>query len=297
MEELKTTDVSKENPQIMILEDKPEDSEPPKEKLTVAGMILGGLAIYFVTIFGISFLLGGIIASIFDLNTVEGTANYINTVGIISEALIIIWAGWLLKRHSYLNLTVPDDRKTLSQNLLWLIVILIAFLYAESILSVLIGGFLNAEGAVQQQSGIVIGGQQLLSILNVIVMAPLAEEIVCRGAVYGGIRRKLGVVPSVILGGIVFGLIHFNGWISLVMMFMGMVMCVVYEKTGSLIYTIILHMINNAVSMFSMYLGVGFIISENNVINIFLLVIASVITAFGCSKLKRAGSNQGGKER
>ena len=297
MEELKTTDVSKENPQIMILEDKPEDSEPPKEKLTVAGMILGGLAIYFVTIFGISFLLGGIIASIFDLNTVEGTANYINTVGIISEALIIIWAGWLLKRHSYLNLTVPDDRKTLSQNLLWLIVILIAFLYAESILSVLIGGFLNAEGAVQQQSRIVIGGQQLLSILNVIVMAPLAEEIVCRGAVYGGIRRKLGVVPSVILGGIVFGLIHFNGWISLVMMFMGMVMCVVYEKTGSLIYTIILHMINNAVSMFSMYLGVGFIISENNVINIFLLVIASVITAFGCSKLKRAGSNQGGKER
>ena len=271
--------------------------EVSKEKLTVAGMILGGLAIYFGTSLGLSFLLGGFLTSIFDVSTNEGIANYINTIAIIGETIIVIWAGWLLKRHGYLKLTVSYDRKTLSKNLLWLIVILIAFLYAESILSVLIGGFLNAEGAVQQQSGIVIGGQQLLSILNVIVMAPLAEEIVCRGAVYGGIRRKLGVVPSVILGGIVFGLIHFNGWISLVMMFMGMVMCVVYEKTGSLIYTIILHMINNAVSMFSMYLGVGFIISENNVINIFLLVIASVITAFGCSKLKRAGSNQGGKER
>ena len=164
--------------------------EVSKEKLTVAGMILGGLAIYFVTIFGISFLLGGIIASIFDISTVEGTANYINTVGIISEALIIIWAGWLLKRHGYLKLTVSDDRKTLSKNLLWLIVILIAFLYAESILSVLIGGFLNAEGAVQQQSGVVIGGSTLLSILNIIILAPIAEEIVCRGAVYGGYQCR-----------------------------------------------------------------------------------------------------------
>ena len=41
MEELKIKDVSKENPQIMILEDKPEESEPQKEKLTVVGMILG----------------------------------------------------------------------------------------------------------------------------------------------------------------------------------------------------------------------------------------------------------------
>ena len=41
-----------------------DTGEVSKEKLTVAGMILGGLAIHFVTIFGISFLLGGIIASI-----------------------------------------------------------------------------------------------------------------------------------------------------------------------------------------------------------------------------------------
>ena len=236
-----------------------------KEKLTAVGMILGGLAIYFVTIFGTSLFLTGIIASIFDLNTVEGTANYINTIGIISEALIIIWAGWLLKKHGYLNLTVSDVRGTLSKNLLWLIVILVAFLYAESILSVLIGGLLNAEGAVQQQSGVVIGGNPLLSILNIIVFAPLAEEIVYR-------------------------LIHFNGWISLVMMFMGMVMCVVYEKTGSLVYPIILHMINNIMSSVSMYLGIGFIISENNVVNVILFVAAACLTGFGCIKLKKGGS-------
>ena len=290
MEELKNKNagaVSKENPQIMILEDKPEESEPPKKKFTALDMILGGLAIYIGAIFGISFLLGGFLTFIFDVNTTEGTADFINTVGIISEVFIIIGAGWLLKRHGYLKLTVSDDRKTLSKNLMWLIVILVAFLYAESILSVLIGGFLNAEGAVQQQSGVVIGGSTLLSILNIIILAPIAEEIVCRGAVYGGFRRKLGVVPSVILGGIVFGLIHFNGWISLVMMFMGMVMCVVYEKTGSLIYPIILHMINNVVSMVSMYLGIGFIISESNVVNIILFVAAACLTGFGCTRLKK----------
>ena len=132
-----------------------------------------------------------------------------------------------------------------------------------------------------------IGGSTLLSILNIIILAPIAEEIVCRGAVYGGFRRKLGVVPSVILGGIVFGLIHFNGWISLVMMFMGMLMCVVYEKTGSLFYPIILHMINNIMSTVSMYLGIGFIISESNVVNIILFVAAACLTGFGCTRLKK----------
>ena len=257
-----------------------------KEELTVVGMIFGGIAIYFVTAYGTSFLLTGIIASIFDINTMAGAANYINTIGIISEALIIIWAGWLLKRHGYLNLTVSHNRKTLSQNLLWLIVILAAFLYAESILSYFIGDLLNAEGAIQQQSAVVIGGNALLSILSLVILTPFAEEFVCRGAVYGGLRRKLGVVPSVIIGGIIFGLIHFNGWISLVMMFMGMIMCTVYEKTGSLVYPIILHMINNAMSMVSMYLGVGFIVSDSDVVNAVLFVAAAGLIAFSCTRLK-----------
>lgn len=258
-----------------------------KENMGPFNMELCGLAIYFGTSLGLSFLLGGFLTSIFDVSTNEGIANYINTIAIIGESIIIIWAGWLLKRHGYLKVTVSDDRKTLSKNLLWLIVILAAFLYAEIILYVLIGGLLNAEGALQQQGAMVTGGNPLLSILNLIVLAPIAEEIICRGAVYGGLRHKLGVVPSVILGGIVFGVIHLDGWISLVMMFMGMVMCVVYEKTGSLIYPIILHMINNVVSMVSMYLGIGFIISESNVVNIILFVAAACLTGFGCTKLKK----------
>ena len=82
-------------------------------------------------------------------------------------------------------------------------------------------------------------------------VAPLCEEFFFRGFMFGVLREKLGVVGGTILTGIVFGLVHVAGSpleTVGVLVILGMLLCVLYWRTGSLLPCIALHAINNAIS-------------------------------------------------
>ncbi|MBU3691750.1 MAG: CPBP family intramembrane metalloprotease [Solirubrobacterales bacterium] len=88
-------------------------------------------------------------------------------------------------------------------------------------------------------------------ILLIVVLAPLAEEIAFRGLLFGGLRRRLPMIPAALIGGLFFGLLHFStGWSAVpVLIFLGTLFAILYEKTGSLWPPIILHAINNGFAM------------------------------------------------
>jgi uncharacterized protein len=82
-------------------------------------------------------------------------------------------------------------------------------------------------------------------------VAPLCEEFFFRGFVYGVLREKVGVVGGTILTGIVFGLVHVAGSpieTVGVLVILGMLLCILYQRTGSLLPCIALHAINNSIS-------------------------------------------------
>jgi uncharacterized protein len=82
-------------------------------------------------------------------------------------------------------------------------------------------------------------------------VAPLCEEFFFRGFVYGVLREKVGIVGATILTGIVFGLVHVAGSpieTVGVLVILGMLLCLLYQRTGSLLPCIALHSINNAIS-------------------------------------------------
>jgi membrane protease YdiL (CAAX protease family) len=98
----------------------------------------------------------------------------------------------------------------------------------------------------QQSLAALIGYAVLLAFV-----APLCEEFFFRGFVFGVLREKLGVVGGTILTGIVFGLVHVAGSpieTVGVLVILGMLLCVLYWRTGSLLPCIALHAINNAIS-------------------------------------------------
>ena len=88
-------------------------------------------------------------------------------------------------------------------------------------------------------------------ILLIVILAPLAEEIAFRGMLYGGIRKRLPMLPAALVAGLFFGLLHFStGWSAVpVLIFLGAMFSILYEKTGSLWPPIILHAINNGFAM------------------------------------------------
>lgn len=97
----------------------------------------------------------------------------------------------------------------------------------------------------------VIGGA-VGAAIAVALIAPVAEEIVFRGFLYGALRNRLGTGLASTVGGVAFGVAHaFPGgahW-SVVppLVFFGIVLCLLYERTGSLLPCIAAHMLQNSI--------------------------------------------------
>jgi membrane protease YdiL (CAAX protease family) len=85
----------------------------------------------------------------------------------------------------------------------------------------------------------------------VAVVAPLAEEFFFRGFFFSALRNWHGVWPAAIVTGLVFGGIHAGSspvGFLVPLAFFGILLCLLYERTGSLYPCIGLHCLNNSVA-------------------------------------------------
>ncbi len=90
-----------------------------------------------------------------------------------------------------------------------------------------------------------------VQVLLIVFAAPISEETCFRGMLYGGLRERLPRIPAALLGGLVFGGLHALTGISAVppLIVFGFILCLLYEKTGSIVPGILLHMLNNSVAL------------------------------------------------
>jgi membrane protease YdiL (CAAX protease family) len=92
----------------------------------------------------------------------------------------------------------------------------------------------------------------VFTALLVCVAAPLAEEIFFRGFFYRVLRGWRGPLIAAVLTGAVFGLIHAGSSPAeflVPLAIFGIVLCLLYERTGSLYPCIVLHAINNCLAL------------------------------------------------
>jgi CAAX protease family protein len=90
-----------------------------------------------------------------------------------------------------------------------------------------------------------------IQVLLIVIAAPISEEVCFRGMLFGGIRERLPMVWAALLSGIVFGGLHALTGLSAVpvLIFLGFILAVLYEKTGSIVPGILLHLLNNAIAL------------------------------------------------
>jgi membrane protease YdiL (CAAX protease family) len=94
-------------------------------------------------------------------------------------------------------------------------------------------------------------GPVAVQVLLIAIAAPVSEEICFRGMLYGGLREKLPRAGAALIAGLVFGALHALTGLSAVppLIAFGVVLCLLYEKTGSIVPGILLHMLNNSVAL------------------------------------------------
>ncbi len=90
-----------------------------------------------------------------------------------------------------------------------------------------------------------------VQVLLIVFGAAIAEEICFRGMLFGGLRERLPKVPAALAAGVVFGALHAFTGLSAVppLIALGFIFCLLYEKTGSIVPGILLHMLNNSVAL------------------------------------------------
>ncbi len=103
--------------------------------------------------------------------------------------------------------------------------------------------------------------QLLLIFLTLVVFAPIAEELLFRGYLYGKLRRYVSSVTAVLLSSILFGALHlgfgelhelqWNAGINTLAL--GLCMAVLREYTGSVWSGIILHTIKNFIAFLFLF--------------------------------------------
>jgi len=89
--------------------------------------------------------------------------------------------------------------------------------------------------------------------LEVVVLAPIFEELIFRGILYSTLRAKFGVPASIIGSAVIFALAHGYGPMAFLAVFWsGMLWAWIYERTGSVIPGMCAHVINNGLVVYSL---------------------------------------------
>ncbi len=96
-----------------------------------------------------------------------------------------------------------------------------------------------------EQSSSMLGGAGPLAMLATVFVAPLAEEVFFRGAVYTRLRRAMHPIAAGVLSALVFALMHVQIiWIGYAF-FAGLAMAAVFERTFAVRAAFVLHLAFN----------------------------------------------------
>lgn len=183
---------------------------------------------------------------------------------LIAEAISIGAIYLFLKRHK-LGLAAIGLKRPRWTDPLWGIAGFLPYLFFYGVLIVLIAQFVPSFNVDQSQDvgfNDVVGHSQLvLTFISLVVLPPLAEEIMVRGFLYTTLKKALPIMPAALVTSALFGAAHLGEggsggllWVGFVDTFiLSLVLIWLRELTGSLWASITLHAIKNGIAFVSLF--------------------------------------------
>lgn len=146
--------------------------------------------------------------------------------------------------------------------------ILFVYLTMPAVTTINAISMLFSDNVVADMSQDILSLPFLVMLLLMGVFGPLCEELVFRGAVYSGYKNSAGAFKAMFFSAFLFALIHMNFNQAMYAFFIGIVLVLLKEASGSIWTSIIYHVIFNSHTVVLLYLydkwlpGMGMAIPE-----------------------------------
>lgn len=259
---------SSKQPQVAQPPEAPETD--PKFPWNPVGAVALVVVIYFVSQF-----LGGLALTIYPTLkhwSDAQTNNWINNsipaqfiYVLIAEGLTVL-AVWQLLKYYKISLKIIGIKKFKGEDVLYALMGYGIYFVANAVVLLVASKLIPSLNVNQQQqlgfnnvSGV---GQLILTAISLVILPPIAEEILMRGFLYTSLRKSMPKIIAALITSIIFATGHLEFgegapllWAAALDTFiLSLVLVYVREKTGRLWGSMGVHALNNSVAFLTIYI-------------------------------------------
>jgi membrane protease YdiL (CAAX protease family) len=175
-------------------------------------------------------------------------AKFMALIMVSSYALfVLIMGAYMGKKQEF----EKPDTKTM---LIVLALFASVNAFIEPIVAVLTGLFPSTGAETTASTALATGGGPVITVLTTAILAPIVEELVFRR----GIQKNLDKVnpkASLVIATVFFAVLHGNLFQIMFAAVMGLLLGIVYQKTGNILYTCAAHILVNGTAVAIILLG------------------------------------------
>lgn len=170
------------------------------------------------------------------------TLNFLTT-------LLLLWVARKTFHFSWqkIGITKPNVK-----NVLWVIPAFILYFAISSIFTILATKFIPGFNVDQAQDVGFEGSRSLIELaaafLSLVIITPIFEELIFRGLLFKGFRRRFSFWPSAIIACIIFATAHLQWNVAIDTFALSLLLCYLVEKSGSIFPSIALHALKNGLA-------------------------------------------------
>jgi membrane protease YdiL (CAAX protease family) len=189
------------------------------------------------------------------LSTTAGQFYFV----VLCDAIILSSVWYFLHRRGVTFKQLGLARRPIWKDLGYAILGYLVYLALLLTLITLIGAWTNIDLDQKQELGfdnLLSSTDKLMAIASLVLLPPIVEEIVFRGFVFTGLRKKLNFVGATIITSLLFASQHLFAsseglfWVAVLdTMALSFILCYIREKTGALWAPMAVHAFKNALAL------------------------------------------------
>lgn len=172
---------------------------------------------------------------------------------------IVIGVPRLVKKSRTSKAELGIQRFPSWMDILWVPTGAVAYLVLTSVITAIamsVFTFVNYEQAQDTGfSNMSSQAEYVMAFIMLVIIAPIAEEILFRGYLFGKLRKYAPIWVSILITSLLFAIVHFAWNVGFDVFALSIVLCLLRVVSGSLWPSVMLHMLKNSIAFYFLFIN------------------------------------------